>query len=247
VNGRTTLSTLGSAAAAGVILLAVHGRAAPERSPAVDPSSAARSHMVTAQIEARGVGDRRVLDALRSVERHLFVPEAMRPHAYEDRPLPIGHRQTISQPYIVALMTELARVGKGARVLEIGTGSGYQAAVLAVLAKEVYTIEIVEPLAMESKARLARLGYRNVVVRAGDGYRGWPEKAPFDAILVTAAPPEIPAPLLEQLAVGGRLVAPVGEGVQDLVLVEKTSRGLLRRSVLPVRFVPMTGEAQRRR
>ncbi|HSN92832.1 MAG TPA: protein-L-isoaspartate(D-aspartate) O-methyltransferase [Anaeromyxobacteraceae bacterium] len=203
--------------------------------------------MVETQIAARGVSDPRVLAAMRKVERHLFVPETLRGEAYGDFPLPIGHGQTISQPYIVALMTELARVRPGGRVLEIGTGSGYQAAILAALAREVYSIEIVEPLAREAADRLRRLGCRNVSVRAGDGYRGWPEKAPFDAILVTAAPPRIPEPLLEQLATGGRLVAPVGEEVQDLVLVEKTAQGLRRSRIAPVRFVPMTGEVRERR
>jgi protein-L-isoaspartate(D-aspartate) O-methyltransferase len=205
--------------------------------------------MVATQIAARDVSDPRVLEAMRTVERHRFVPPAVRGAAYGDHPIPIGHDQTISQPYIVALMTELARVKGGARVLEIGTGSGYQAAVLAVLAKEVYSIEIVEPLAREAAGRLKALGYANVTVRAGDGYRGWPEHAPFDAILVTAAPPEIPQPLLDQLAVGGRLVAPVGEewGAQELVVVEKTAAGLRRWSVAPVRFVPMTGEARDRK
>ncbi len=237
----------GAAAASLLALLGLAPRAAAA-GEAGGREATARAHMVAMQIEARGVRDPRVLEAMRRVERHLFVPPAMRPHAHADQPLPIGHEQTISQPYIVALMTELARVGEGARVLEIGTGSGYQAAVLAVVAKEVYTIEIVEPLATEARERLARLGYANVTVRAGDGYRGWPEKAPFDAILVTAAPPEIPKPLLDQLAPGGWLVAPVGErrGAQELVVVERTAKGLVRRSVLPVRFVPMTGEAQRR-
>jgi protein-L-isoaspartate(D-aspartate) O-methyltransferase len=219
---------------------------APSTGP-VDPDRAARLRMVAAQIEARGVGDPRVLDAMRRVERHRFVPESQRPFAYQDRPLPIGHGQTISQPYIVAVMTEAARVQPGARVLEIGTGSGYQAAVLSLLAGQVLSIEVVEPLAEAAAARLESLGYRNVTVRAGDGYRGWPERAPFDAILVTAAPPEIPPPLLDQLAIGGRLVAPVGEGSQELVVVTRTAAGLTRRHLLPVRFVPMTGEAQRRR
>jgi protein-L-isoaspartate(D-aspartate) O-methyltransferase len=209
--------------------------------------AAARRRMVATQLEARGVRDPRVLEAMRAVERHRFVPAPLRDQAYQDRPLPIGHGQTISQPYIVALMTEAARVGPGARVLEIGTGSGYQAAVLSLLAGEVASIEIVEPLAQEAADRLAALGYRNVTVRAGDGYRGWPERAPFDAILVTAAPPEIPQPLLDQLAVGGRLVAPVGERDQELVVVTRTAAGLGRRRLLPVRFVPMTGEAQRAR
>jgi protein-L-isoaspartate(D-aspartate) O-methyltransferase len=208
-----------------------------------------RERMVAEQIAARGISDPRVLDAMRRVERHRFVPESVRDAAYGDHPLPIGHGQTISQPYIVALMTELARVKPGARVLEIGTGSGYQAAVLALLAREVYTIEIVEPLAREAAARLRALGCANVEVLAGDGYLGWPAHAPFDAILVTAAPPEIPQPLLDQLAVGGRLVAPVGEewAAQELVVVERTPAGLRRSSVAAVRFVPMTGKARGRR
>jgi protein-L-isoaspartate(D-aspartate) O-methyltransferase len=227
--------------AAAAALLGAFGARAGEA------DAAARARMVETQIAARGVSDPRVLEAMRKVERHRFVPEALRGEAHGDFPLPIGHGQTISQPYIVALMTELARVRPGDRVLEIGTGSGYQAAILATLAREVYSIEIVEPLAREASERLARLGYRNVTVRAGDGYRGWPDKAPFDAIVVTAAPPRIPEPLLEQLAVGGRLVAPVGEDEQDLVLVEKTEQGLRQRRVVPVRFVPMTGEVRERR
>jgi protein-L-isoaspartate(D-aspartate) O-methyltransferase len=214
---------------------------------AEDRFAADRSRMVSEQIAARGVKDARVLGAMGAVERHQFVPEPLRGQAYADHPLPIGRGQTISQPYIVALMTELAEIRPGARVLEIGTGSGYQAAVLSRLAREVWTIEIVEPLAREAGERLARLGYRNVTVRVGDGYAGWPEKAPFDAILVTAAPPEIPRPLLAQLAVGGRLVAPVGDVAQDLVVVERTASGDRTRRVVPVRFVPMTGEAQQRR
>jgi protein-L-isoaspartate(D-aspartate) O-methyltransferase len=225
--------------AAALLALAPCGAAGAGGDPA-----AARAAMVR-EIEARGVSDPRVLAAMREVERHRFVPDALRAQAYDDRPLPIGQGQTISQPYIVALMTELAAVRPGARVLEIGTGSGYQAAVLSLLAGEVYTIEIVEPLAREARERLARLGHQNVSVRAGDGYRGWLEKAPFDAILLTAAPPQIPGPLLEQLAPGGRLVAPVGDAAQELVLVEKTPSGLRRRSIVRVAFVPMTGEAQR--
>jgi protein-L-isoaspartate(D-aspartate) O-methyltransferase len=206
-----------------------------------------RRRMVATQIEARGVRDPRVLEAMRRVERHRFVPAPVRDHAYEDRPLAIGHGQTISQPYVVAAMTEAARLHPGARVLEIGTGSGYQAAVLSLLVAEVWSVEVVAPLAVEAAARLEALGYRNVTVRAGDGYGGWPERAPFDAILVTAAPPELPRPLLDQLAVGGRLVAPVGEAEQELVVVTRTADGWSRRTLFPVRFVPMTGEAQRRR
>jgi protein-L-isoaspartate(D-aspartate) O-methyltransferase len=214
--------------------------------PAEAPRAAARARMVDEQLVRRGIRDPRVLAAMRAVPRHEFVPEASRREAYDDHPLPIGRGQTISQPYIVALMTELARVGPSSRVLEIGTGSGYQAAVLAELVKEVWSIEIVEPLAREAAERLARLGYENVTVRAGDGYAGWPEHAPFDAILVTAAPPELPEPLVAQLAVGGRLVAPVGRAAQELVVVERTAKGIETRHEAAVRFVPMTGEAQRR-
>ncbi len=228
---------------AALLLLRPGGGAARD---AEDPARA-RERMVESQLAARGIRDERVLEAMRRVERHLFVPEGLRAEAYDDRPLSIGHGQTISQPYVVALMTELARVRPGARVLEIGTGSGYQAAVLSRLAAEVYSIEIVEPLAREAALRLERLGFANVSVRAGDGYRGWPEKAPFDAILVTAAPPEVPRPLLEQLAVGARLVAPVGEIRQELVVVERTASGYERRTAGAVRFVPMTGEVLRER
>ena len=206
---------------------------------------AQRDMMVEQQVAARGIHDLRLLDALRAVPRHLFVPEEGRSRAYDDRPLPIGHGQTISQPYIVALMTELAQVEPGDRVLEIGTGSGYQAAVLAALGCKVFTIEIVKPLAERAAASLTALGYTSITVRAGDGYVGWPEEAPFDAILVTAAPPRIPAPLLEQLGEGGHLVVPIGEDLQHLTVVRRTRDGLERRIVLPVRFVPMTGAVRR--
>ncbi|MGH8286746.1 MAG: protein-L-isoaspartate(D-aspartate) O-methyltransferase [Steroidobacteraceae bacterium] len=203
---------------------------------------AARARMVEWQIAGRDIQNPRVLQALRTVPRHLFVPPAYTGDAYDDRPLPIGHGQTISQPYIVALMTELARPAPTDRALEVGTGSGYQAAVLAGLVSHVYTIEIVEPLAREAGQRLKKLGYENVTVRTGDGYAGWPEHAPFDVILVTAAPEEVPAPLLEQLAPGGRLVVPVGRvfAVQELRLIEKDASGKLRTTrVAPVRFVPL--------
>jgi protein-L-isoaspartate(D-aspartate) O-methyltransferase len=205
-----------------------------------------REHMVETQISARGVRDARVLEAMRTVPRHEFVPERQRDSAYLDMPLPIGHDQTISQPFIVARMTELLALQGKERVLEIGTGSGYQAAILSVLAREVYSIEIVEPLARRAAQDLRRLGYHNVHVRAGDGYQGWPEAAPFDAIVVTAAPPRIPEPLKQQLAVGGRLVIPVGDFDQELRVLTRTERGLSERAVLPVRFVPMTGSAQQR-
>lgn len=204
-----------------------------------------RDDMVERQVAARGLHDRPLLAALRAVPRHLFVPEQGRSRAYDDRPLPIGHGQTISQPYMVALMTELAQVEPGDRVLEIGTGSGYQAAVLAALGCQVFTIEIIQPLADQAAATLAALGYESVTVRAGDGYVGWPEEAPFDAILVTAAPPRIPAPLLEQLSEGGHLVVPIGEDLQHLTVVHRTEDGFERRVVLPVRFVPMTGAVRR--
>lgn len=207
---------------------------------------AAREEMVREQIEARDVRDARVLKAMRLVARHLFIPAELQRYAYEDTPLPIGHGQTISQPYIVAFMSEAMELKPGDRVLEIGTGSGYQAAVLAHLAREVYTIEIVEPLAKQAEERIKRLGYTNIKLRVGDGYRGWPEAAPFDAIMVTAAPDHVPAPLVEQLREGGRLVLPVGRFSQDLIRIRRTREGPVRESLLPVRFVPMTGEAEKK-
>ncbi len=203
--------------------------------------AADRERMVASQIVARDVKDLRVLAALRKVPRHRFVGEAERPFAHEDRPLPIGYGQTISQPYVVARMTELARVGPGARVLEIGTGSGYQAAILAELGAEVFTIEIVGPLASRAGDVLRALEYENVRVRQGDGHAGWPEYAPFDAIVVTAAPAKVPEPLLEQLAVGGRLVVPVGTDHQMLEVHTRTAAGIEVERIFPVRFVPMTG------
>jgi protein-L-isoaspartate(D-aspartate) O-methyltransferase len=188
--------------------------------------------------------DPRVLSALGKVERHLFVPPAQQRDAYENRPLPIGHGQTISQPYIVALMTDLAQVRPDDTVLEIGTGSGYQAAVLGELAKSVYTIEIVEPLGKSAEERLGRLGYRNVKVKVADGYDGWPEHGPFDAILVTAAASHVPPPLVKQLKPGGRMVIPVGTAflTQHLMLIKKQDDGsVVNRQILPVNFVPLTG------
>jgi len=198
-----------------------------------------RKEMVKTQIEARGVKDGRVLAALRKVERHRFVPEEMRPYAYIDRPLPIGEEQTISQPYIVALMTELLGLKGDEKVLEIGTGSGYQAAVLAELCAYVYTIEILEPLASRSKALLEELGYKNIEVKCSDGYLGWEEHAPFDAIIVTCAPPEVPKPLVEQLKEGGSMVVPVGTVFQELEFIEKKGGKLITKDIIPVRFVPM--------
>ncbi len=200
---------------------------------------AERERMVQHQIEARGVRDERVLAALRAVPRHRFVPEALEHEAYEDGPLPIGHGQTISQPYIVAVMTELLAPGPEDVVLDIGTGSGYQAAVLARLVKRVYSIEIVPELASTARERLAALGYANVEVITGDGWAGLPAHAPFDGILVAAAPPEVPGALLDQLAVGARLVIPVGQWEQDLRVFERTREGIDERTVFGVRFVPL--------
>lgn len=206
---------------------------------------ARRRQMVERQIRARGVNDPAVLEAMRRVPRHRFVPRLMRGRAYQDGPLPIGHDQTISQPYIVGLMTSLVRPSKSKRVLEIGTGSGYQAAVLSECFREVDTIEVIPKLGRQAEARLDGLGCRNVNVKIGDGYAGWPEKAPFDASLLTAAPPErIPQPLLDQLKVGGILVAPVGREYQELVQITRTPSGFERVVVAPVRFVRMTGKAE---
>ena len=220
------------------------GDDASEPTAPVDRETASRQRMVRQQIRARGIDDPAVLRAMGAVPRHRFVPDPMRPHAYADGPLRIGHGQTISQPYIVALMTELIEQDESMKVLEIGTGSGYQAAVLAEIVAEVYTIEIVPPLGESAAALLRDLGYDNVRTRIGDGFHGWPEHAPFSAVVVTAAPDEIPQPLLDQLAVGGRLVIPVGRGSQDLVRVTRTDDGYRRESITPVRFVPMTGKAQ---
>jgi protein-L-isoaspartate(D-aspartate) O-methyltransferase len=201
-----------------------------------------RLEMVERQIAGRGVKDPRVLEAMRTIPRHLFVPEAEMPHAYEDRPLPIGSGQTISQPYIVAFMTEQLHLTGNETVLEIGTGSGYQTAVLARVAKKVYTIEIRKELADEAAERLKRLGITNAEVKTGDGYMGWPEHAPFDGILVTAAPERIPPPLLEQLASPGRMVIPVGAFYQELKVIKREGAGYTEKSVLPVRFVPFVRE-----
>lgn len=204
-----------------------------------------RSQMVAQQLAGRDITNQRVLDAMGRVPRHKFVPPRLQRLAYDDRPLPIGHGQTISQPYIVALMTQLVDPKPTARALDVGTGSGYQAAVLAELAKDVYSIEIVAPLADEARRRLQSLGYQNIEVRHGDGYRGWPEQAPFDVIVVAAAPDHVPQPLVEQLAPGGKMVIPVGDWWQELLVVEKAENGTVdRRSVAPVAFVPMTGEAE---
>lgn len=206
----------------------------------------ARKKMIREQLQSPGreIQNPRVLAAMEAVPRHELVPLDQRAHAYEDRPLPIGHEQTISQPYIVAFMTEQLDPAPTDRVLEIGTGSGYQAAVLAELVDSVYTIEIIEPLAKRAAEDLARLGYQNIHVRAGDGYKGWPEQAPFDAIIVTCAPEAIPQPLVDQLVEGGRMIIPVGGELQRLYLLRKQDGEIVREAVLPVRFVPMTGQAR---
>ena len=212
---------------------------------AQDAQTSAREAMVKDQLAARGIRDPRVLEAMTEVPRHEFVPQTVRSLAYADGPLPIGQGQTISQPFIVAFMTEVLALNKDDIVLEVGTGSGYQAAILGKIAKEVYTIEIVPALAESAQKLLEKLRFENVHVRQGDGYLGWPEKAPFDAIIVTCAPDHVPEPLVNQLKEGGRLVIPIGEqgGVQQLVLLRKKEGKILQENKLDVRFVPMTGKA----
>jgi protein-L-isoaspartate(D-aspartate) O-methyltransferase len=211
-----------------------------------DDFSDLRKRMVAEQIESRGIHNENVLRAMRKVERHKFVPEISRQDAYGDYPLPIGEGQTISQPYIVALMTEVIRPHKNMKVLEIGTGSGYQAAVLAELCKTVYTIEIEEKLGMRARQILSEL-YENIHVRIGDGYQGWPEESPFDAVIVTCAPTHVPQPLTDQLKEGGKMVIPVGEaGVQELVVLTKESGLLHQQEIIPVRFVPMVDSKGKR-
>lgn len=195
--------------------------------------------MVNQQIIARGITDKRVIEVMKNTPRHQFVPSKYRTEAYDDGPLPIGEGQTISQPYIVALMTELLQIKGGEKVLEIGTGSGYQAAVLSRLVKNVYTIEIIQSLADTSKSKLMQLGYKNIVFKWGDGYKGWKEYAPFDRIIVTAAPDKIPEELVNQLKVGGIMVVPVGEKYQNLIVVTKTEKGIIEEKNIAVRFVPM--------
>jgi protein-L-isoaspartate(D-aspartate) O-methyltransferase len=220
-----------------------------QKAALVSDLASERQQMVQEELMMpRGIHDERVLAAMAKVPREEFVPQAARAASYTDQPLPIGYGQTISQPYIVAFMTEQLRPSSKDRVLEIGTGSGYQAAVLAELVANVYTIEIIEPLAKNADATLQRLGYKNVRVKTGDGYKGWPEQAPFDAIIVTCAPDHVPQPLVDQLREGGRMVIPVGSGPldQQLYLLEKKNGKLEQRAVESVRFVPMTGEAQRK-
>ncbi len=204
-----------------------------------------RWEMVETQIISRGIRDSRLIRAMLKIPRHKFVPENLRDIAYGDNPLPIGIEQTISQPYIVALMTELLRLNSGEKVLEVGTGSGYQTAILAEMGCEVYTIEILEPLSEKAQQVLKSLGYEYIHYKIGDGYRGWTQFAPFDAIIVTAAPDHMPQPLIEQLKTNGRMIIPVGVQYQELLLIKKTDKGTDMKTVTPVRFVPMTGEAQK--
>ncbi len=218
-----------------------------QQTPTAADLAAQRQRMVEQQLKPRGIKDERVLAAMAKVPREEFVPADVRPSAYEDGPLPIGYDQTISQPYVVAFMTEQLRPKRSDRVLEIGSGSGYQAAILGELVTEVYTIEIVEPLAKSAEATLQRLGYNNVHTKVGDGYKGWPEEAPFDAIIVTCAPEKVPQPLVDQLKDGGRMVIPVGERfAQQLYLLEKKNGQLKESVTLPVRFVPMLRETQKK-
>ncbi len=198
-----------------------------------------RKKMVEEQILKRGINDKNVIEAMLKVERHLFVPDEYRNYAYEDNPLPIGYGQTISQPYIVALMTELLNLKKEDKVLEIGTGSGYQAAILSVIVDSVFTIEIIEELAKSAEERLKKLGYGNVFVKCGDGYEGWKEHSPYDKIILTCAPEEIPQELINQLKIDGIMVLPVGDLYQELKVVKKTKKGLVIENIIPVRFVPM--------
>ena len=217
----------------------------PDQSAAEQKFASQRLRMVDKHLAARDIDDPRVLEVMKRVPRHKFVPPAIRDRAYQDSPLPIGHRQTISQPYIVALMTQLVEPKPEKKALDIGTGSGYQAAVLAELVKSVHSIEIVEPLAREATARLKKLGYQNVTVRHGDGYQGWKSEAPFDIIIVAAAPDHIPQPLVDQLAPNGKMVIPVGDYYQDLLVIEKRSDGsIVKKNIAPVTFVPMTGAAE---
>lgn len=209
---------------------------------AADRFMAQRRSMVEEQLRPRGIQKSDVLSAMEFVPRHLFVPDSVRGQAYDDQALPLGQGRTVYQPYVVALMTSLLDLKKGDRVLEVGTGSGYQAAVLSRIAREVYSIEIVPSVADQARRRLSALGYTNIEVRVGDGYQGWPDKAPFDAILLSAAPPKIPKPLMDQLRVGGKMVAPVGGFFQDLLVITKTADGVEKRTIIPVRLSPMTGK-----
>jgi protein-L-isoaspartate(D-aspartate) O-methyltransferase len=241
--GLTVTSRRDGSLCAGVMVAAIAcGSTGAELQRDAHDWATERRHMVDGQLKTRDIQDVRVLNAMLKVPRHLFIPEPQRPQAYSDAPVPIDYGQTISQPYIVAFMTQALDVQPGHRVLEIGTGSGYQAAVLSELTNEVYTIEIVAPLADRARETLRTLGYRNIQVRTGNGYLGWPEHAPYDRIIVTAAPNEVPPALMEQLKIGGLMAIPVGSFIQELRILRRTPRGLETIRTLPVRFVPMTGK-----
>lgn len=225
-----------------VMFFPAHSRLRGETAAQADRFTAARQQMVDVQLKARGIASATVLAAMNRVPRHLFVPPAIQSRAYEDNPLPIGLNQTISQPFIVAYMTEALQLTSEHTVLEIGTGSGYQAAVLAELVRQVYSIEIIPELADRARRSLTEGGYRNVQVRTGNGYLGWPEHAPYAKIIVTAAPEEIPQGLVDQLAVGGTMVLPVGRGLQEMTIVTKNADGVAQKSTMPVRFVPMVNK-----
>ena len=211
----------------------------PNSNPTMEQFELQRKQMVKYQLRARDIQDKRVLTAMSKVPRHQFVDSSWRDLAYSDRPLPIGHQQTISQPYIVAYMTEAAEISPDAKVLEIGTGCGYQAAVLGEIAQKVYSIEIISQLAARARQTLTQLGYENIEVKTGDGYQGWAEHAPYDAIIVTAAPKRIPQPLIDQLAINGKMVIPVGTWYQDIIVLTKTQDRIIEEKTIPVRFVPM--------
>ncbi len=228
--------------AAGLALLLSVAAPVLDRPAAAEDLYALQRKTMVADIRQRGITQQEVLAAMQQVPRHLFVPDSVREHAYQDQPLQLGNGRSIYQPYVVALMTSLLNLKKGDKVLEVGTGTGYHAAVLSRIAREVYSMEIVPPVASQARQRLSALGYHNVEVRAGNGYLGMPDKAPFDAILLSAAPTQIPKALLDQLRVGGKMVAPVGGFFQDLQVITKTADGLEKRTMIPVRLSPMTGK-----
>ena len=229
-----------------LLIFVLHTGCKTRTQPQSDHFQSLRNQMVNQQIASRGITDRQVLQAMRKVERHLFVPAELAGFAYEDHPLSIGYGQTISQPYIVAFMTEVLNLEKTSKVLEIGTGSGYQAAILGEICDSVFSVEIVPQLSERAGNLLKVLGYSNIMVKTGDGYPGWEEHSPYDAIIVTCAPTHVPEPLVKQLAEGGRMIIPVGQrGVQELVLLTKQKGKLVKHSVLPVRFVPMVDDENR--
>jgi protein-L-isoaspartate(D-aspartate) O-methyltransferase len=228
-----------------IILTLISSASTNENSSNEDSFTSNRNKMVEIQIKARGITDANLIEAMLKVKRHLFVPDRYKHQAYFDHSLPISNNQTISQPFIVAIMTELAHIGSTEKVLEVGTGSGYQAAILAELADSVFSVEIICELAEQSEKLLNELGYKNIFIKCDDGFIGWEKHAPYDAIIVTCAPPDIPHNLIEQLAEGGRMVIPVGTYLQELMLITKNEGEIVKEEIIPVRFVPMTGEAEK--